>query len=75
MCGRFQNHWLMLALTLIGGGGCSETRATGATPPPPAVVLGVVRRQDVPIYSTTVGTVTGYIDAEIRARVKGFLQA
>jgi membrane fusion protein (multidrug efflux system) len=69
-------RWLVLAITLVGGG-CTETRAKGAppAPPPPAVVLGTVKRQDVALYSTTVGTMTGYIDADIRARVRGFLQA
>src|SRR4051794_7952611 len=56
---------------------CSEPRATGAAaaPPPPQVVVIAVQRQDVSLYSTSVGTVAGYIDAEIRARVRGFLQA
>jgi membrane fusion protein (multidrug efflux system) len=73
MARRFDTRWLVLALTALGG--CSETRAKGAgAPPPPVVVLAVVKRQDVSLYSTQVGTLTGYIDADIRARVRGFLQ-
>jgi membrane fusion protein (multidrug efflux system) len=66
---------LVLAVTLLAG--CNETRAKGAggPPPPPAVVLTAVKRQDVALFSTAVGTVSGYIDADIRARVRGFLQA
>jgi membrane fusion protein, multidrug efflux system len=67
----------LVALITLAAGACTEMRATGAAvaPPPPAVVVGVVRRQDVPLYVAAVGTVTGYIDADIRARVRGFLQA
>jgi membrane fusion protein (multidrug efflux system) len=65
--------FLVLAVTMLAG--CSETRAKGAAPPPPGVVVGPVRRQNVPIYTTAVGTMSGYIDAEIRARARGYLQA
>jgi membrane fusion protein, multidrug efflux system len=69
-----RRYWLVLLITLAS---CGDSRAKGAAgpPPPPGVVVGVVRRQDVPIYVVAVATVTGYIDAEIRARVRGFLQA
>jgi membrane fusion protein (multidrug efflux system) len=72
---RFPLSCLVICLAALTA--CSETRATGAAaaPPPPQVVVIAVQRQDVALYSTTVGTVTGYIDAEIRARVRGFLQA
>src|SRR5882757_1332957 len=78
MRGPYDNLCRLVLLVTLVAGACSEPGAKGAaaTPPPPAaVMLGVVARQDVPIYVTAVGTVTGYIDAEIRARVRGFLQA
>jgi membrane fusion protein, multidrug efflux system len=69
---RLDVRWVMPIIILLG---CGETRAKTAPPPPPAVVVATVKRQDVPIYSQAVGTVSGYIDADIRARVRGFLQA
>jgi membrane fusion protein (multidrug efflux system) len=77
MRGPSDNRYRLVLLITFAASACSETGAKGAAsaPPPAAVVLGVVRRQDVPIYVTAVATVTGYIDAEIRARVRGFLQA
>jgi membrane fusion protein, multidrug efflux system len=77
MRGPHDNSYRLVLLVTLVASACTETGAKGAAgaPPPPGVVLGIVRRQDVPIYLTAVGTVTGYIDAEIRARVKGFLQA
>jgi membrane fusion protein, multidrug efflux system len=39
------------------------------------VTVAAAGRQDVALYTEAVGSTAGYIDAEIRARVKGFLQA
>jgi membrane fusion protein, multidrug efflux system len=69
---RLDVRWVMPIMILLG---CGETRAKTAPPPPSTVVVATVKRQDVPIYSQAVGTLSGYIDADIRARVRGFLQA
>jgi RND family efflux transporter MFP subunit len=52
--------------------GCRESPRTG---PPPAVPVQTepVTQQDVPIQAEWVGTLVGYIDAQIRARVSGHL--
>ena len=56
--------------------GCAESKATTpGAPPPPAVIVAPVVRQDVPLYIEAVGAIDGYVDAEIRARVRGVLQA
>jgi len=40
----------------------------------PEVLVTTVKAQDVPIYSEWIGTTEGSINAEIRARVSGYLQ-
>jgi membrane fusion protein (multidrug efflux system) len=63
-----------LLLALAGGVGCAEQKAKATAPPPTVIVTPVVQR-DVPIYIEAVSNLDGYVNAEIRARVRGFLQA
>ncbi len=50
------------------------TRHEGpAAPPAPAVMVAEVAQQDVPVSSEWVGTTDGYINAQIRAQVTGYL--
>jgi membrane fusion protein, multidrug efflux system len=61
---------IMIACTL-GVAACSK-------PPPPAaqaadVQVVEVGKQDVPVHSEWVGTTDGYINAQIRAKVQGYL--
>jgi membrane fusion protein (multidrug efflux system) len=67
----------VLAGLLIGviaaAAGCGDTSGAAGPPPPPAVKVEPVLEQDVPISSEWVGTLVGYIDAQIRARVSGHL--
>ncbi|MGO8968180.1 MAG: efflux RND transporter periplasmic adaptor subunit [Myxococcaceae bacterium] len=58
---------------LVWALGCGEK----APPPlpPPTVLFAAVVKEDVPVYAEFVGTVNGYLNVEIRARVAGFLQA
>jgi membrane fusion protein (multidrug efflux system) len=60
---------LVLA-TLVAG--CRDTAAVVPSPPP-AVKVEAVIEKDVPIVSEWVGTLVGYINAQIRARVSGHL--
>ena len=39
------------------------------------MIVAPVVRQDVPLYIEAVSALDGYVDAEIRARVRGVLQA
>mgnify|MGYP000644212552 CR=1 FL=1 len=41
--------------------------------PPPEVLVAPVAQRDVPIYSEWVGTIEGYVNAEIRPKVQGYL--
>ena len=54
--------------------GCGDApRAAAPAPPPPVVQVASVVERDVPISAEWVGTLIGYVDAEIRARVSGHL--
>ena len=63
-----------VGLLLVGLIGCTESKAK-VTPPPPTVTVARVVRQDVALYIEAVGNVDGFVNAEIRARVRGILQA
>ena len=63
----------VLALGLVSlAAGCRDTSAV-APPPPPVVKVEAVVEKDVPITVEWVGTLVGYINAQIRARVSGHL--
>jgi membrane fusion protein (multidrug efflux system) len=49
------------------------TQGTAAPPPPPEVVVATVTQRDVPIVKEWVGTLDGYVNAEIRGQVTGYL--
>jgi membrane fusion protein (multidrug efflux system) len=59
-----------LLATLVG---CGQEEA--AAPPPPEVVVAPAIQRDVPVTSEWVGTVDGYNNAQIRAKVQGYIQA
>jgi RND family efflux transporter MFP subunit len=63
-------------VVLLGGlAGCTESKAKVGPPPTPTVTVAPVVRQDVALYVDAVGVVDGFVNAEIRARVRGILQA
>ncbi len=55
---------------------CTEAKAHKAEPamPPPTVYFTNVSRHDLPLYIEAVAALDGYVNADIRARVRGFLQ-
>lgn len=53
--------------------GCGEGKKAPPPPPPGVLVTPAVRR-NVTLYTEAVATLDGYVDADIRARVKGFLR-
>jgi membrane fusion protein, multidrug efflux system len=64
----------VLALTAaLALGACGEAKKP-PPPPPPTVFVATVARSDVPIYIEAVGALDGYVNAEIRARVSGYLR-
>ena len=61
------------AVLVTGAIGCGHPRRPPPTPTPTVFVAPVVR-QDVPLYVEAVSTLDGYVDADVRARVRGYLQ-
>jgi membrane fusion protein (multidrug efflux system) len=62
---------LLGALALVGAG-CGKTEAPKA-PPPMDVLVAEVVQKDVPVYQDWIGTTTGFINAEIRPQVRGYI--
>lgn len=52
-----------------------EQKSAPPPPPPPDVAVADVVQKDVPIYVEWVGTTDGNVNAQIRARVRGYLQS
>jgi membrane fusion protein (multidrug efflux system) len=63
---------LLVLLVATAGVGCRDTSGA-AIPPPPVVKVEAVVEKDVPITTEWVGTLVGFINAQIRARVSGHL--
>jgi RND family efflux transporter MFP subunit len=55
--------------------GCGDGSRAGAPPPPPVVAVEAVVQRDVPISAEWVGSLVGYITAQIRPRVGGHLMS
>jgi membrane fusion protein (multidrug efflux system) len=62
----------LAALALVS---CGESTAKPGPPAPPTVLVAEVAKQDVSLFVEAVGTLDGYVNADIRARVRGVLQA
>jgi membrane fusion protein (multidrug efflux system) len=70
-------YWLALTPLALGEAllpACTETKAK-ATSAPQSVVVTPVAQRDLLLSLEAVATVDGYVNAEIRARVRGYLQA
>src|SRR5882724_11518246 len=70
--GRFLVAGFLLGMVAAGAAGCGQSRAA-APPPAPVVKVEPVIERDVPISVEYVGSLVGYINAQIRARVSGHL--
>lgn len=64
-----------LSLLLVSAGCQEQTKAAAPAPPPQPVFYATVVRKDVPIFVESIATLDGYINADIRARVRGYLNA
>src|SRR5881628_3822586 len=64
---------LLIGLIAAVTAGCGDTSRAAAPPPAPVVKIEPVVERDVPISAEWVGTLVGYINAQIRARVSGHL--
>ena len=65
---------LVSAVLLLNGLGCSNGNVRAAAPPPPPVVeVAPVIQKDVPLKGEWVGTLEGYVNAQIQPQVGGYL--
>jgi membrane fusion protein (multidrug efflux system) len=55
-------------------GACDGARPPPAPPPPAQVGFVVVEKRDIALYIEAVGSLDGYVNADIRARVRGYLE-
>jgi membrane fusion protein (multidrug efflux system) len=63
----------LLCFVLFAGAACAEKKPP--PPPPPTVLVAPVTRGDLALFIEAVGTLDGYVNADIRARVKGYLRS
>src|ERR1700732_1496252 len=64
--------FILFAVLTLAMTGCGRTQAA-APPPPPEVRVAPVVQQDVPVYSEWVATLDGYVNAQIRPQVSGYI--
>jgi RND family efflux transporter MFP subunit len=64
--------FLAVAALSIFVPGCNKSQATTATPLP-EVEVATVEQRDVPVYSEWVATLDGYVNAQIRPQVSGYI--
>src|ERR1700685_1138464 len=65
---------LVSAVLLLNGLGCSNGKVQAAAPPtPPVVEVAPVIQKDVPLQGEWVGTLEGYVNAQIQPQVSGYL--
>jgi RND family efflux transporter MFP subunit len=59
---------------LLNAFGCGDGKVRAAAPPPPpAVEVAPVIQKDVPVQGQWVGTLDGYVNAQIQPQVTGYL--
>ena len=51
----------------------SGAKPTAKAPPPPVVEVAPVEQRDVPVYGEWIGTLTGQVNADVKAQVTGYL--
>jgi RND family efflux transporter MFP subunit len=61
------------ALLSAASAGCERRVASASAPPPPTVKIAAVIQKDVPVEGEWVGTLEGYVNAQIQPQVSGYL--
>ena len=65
---------LLAAVLLVNALGCSNGKVRAAAPPPPPVVeVAPVIQKNVPVHGEWIGTLEGYVNAQIQPQVGGYL--
>src|SRR6266478_4154391 len=76
---RKRNSWnllgflMVLVFVTVLGAGCERRVASAAAPPAPEVEVAPVIQKDVPVQGEWVGTLEGYVNAQISPQVSGYL--
>ena len=65
----------LVCLLSVATAGCDNASRAAAPPPLAVVKVEPVVERDVPVPVEYVGTLVGYINAQIRARVAGHLMS
>jgi RND family efflux transporter MFP subunit len=75
---RLRNvKWMAICLIVIGVAAsvaCSNSTEAAKASEPPVVEVVQVEQRDVPIYTEWIGTTDGFVNADIKAQVSGYLQ-
>jgi RND family efflux transporter MFP subunit len=69
-------RWITIclaALSLTFVAGCSKSTQASNPGEPPVVEVVQVEQKDVPIYTEWIGTLDGFVNADIKAQVSGYL--
>src|SRR6185295_13152518 len=74
MRAEFRILAVVVLLAALGASACGG-KHEAAPPPPPEVVVAPVEAKDVAVHSEWVGTTDGSVNAQIRARVQGYLES
>jgi RND family efflux transporter MFP subunit len=64
--------FILLAIFILAMIGCGRTRAAAPAPAPEVRVAPVIQK-DVPMYSEWVATLDGYVNAQVRPQVSGYI--
>lgn len=63
----------LVGIGLISTGACQQQAAAPPPPPPPDVSVAPVIQKDVPTYGDWVGSLDGFVNAQIQPQVSGYL--
>jgi RND family efflux transporter MFP subunit len=64
---------VLLALSSLLLVSCEHTKAAAPPPPPPEVAVAPVVVQTIPVSSEWIATLDGYVNAQVRPQVSGYL--
>src|ERR1700739_1531187 len=63
----------LVAVILVSIVTHSRAKASTQAPPSPVVEVAAAEQKDVPIYGEWIGTLTGQVNADVKAQVTGYL--
>jgi membrane fusion protein (multidrug efflux system) len=63
----------LIAAILVNAAARSGAKASVQPPSAPAVEVAAVEEKDIPVYGEWIGTLTGQVNADVKAQVTGYL--